>query len=230
MKSLLSIFMPPRCPVCGKLTADENELCPDCRGSLERIKGPRCRICGAPLGSEFAMPECSDCRAGVPYDKCFAPYLYKDGARRTVIRMKFFSHPASCRFAAREIAAELGELRPDFITFVPQSAAARRKRGYNQTELIAKELGRLLGVGVRPTLERVENGENQVGLGYARRLENARRLYRATDSRLGGSCLIVDDVITTGATMKACCKLLRKMGCDRVYAAAFAKTEKFLKH
>ncbi len=225
MNALLNIIFPPHCALCGEiLPRSESYICPECRAKLPRIKPPRCRICSAPLASEFALPECADCREGVPYNKCYAPFAYKDGIKSAILRMKYGNRASSFRYFAREIAAELGGKRFDFITFVPQNRKTHRKRGYNQTELIARELGKLLKLPVKSTLRRSEKGEKQVSLTKAARLNNARRLYSAKKLKLEGSCLIIDDVITTGATMKACCRLLRKMGCSEVYGAAIAKT------
>lgn len=225
MRSPLSLLFPPKCPACGGLAEEENGFCAACEASLPRITGPRCSVCGAPMGSEFAMPSCADCRGGTPYEKCFVPFVYRDGIRRAITKMKFRSRPAAYRCFARAIADEMGGFRPDHVTYVPQSRLANRRRGYNQSKLIALELGRILGVPVKGVLRRIEGGEDQVGLSRNRRLLNARRLYRAKAERLDGVWLVVDDVMTTGATMRACCSLLRKMGCARVYGAAVARTE-----
>lgn len=175
------------------------------------------------MGSDFAMPYCYECAHGRPFEKCFVPFKYKDGVQRSVLNLKYNGRPGVFRFYAREIAAEMRGFRPDFITYVPQNVSTHRRRGYNQTRLIAKELGRLLKIPVRGTLERSAEGSNQVGLSKSERKENAKRLYRAKKKKLSGTWLMVDDVITTGATMDECCKLLRKMGCQHVYAAAAAK-------
>ncbi len=226
LRGPISALFPPRCAICRKILSGTGYVCTQCWEKLPRIPQPRCRICSLPLASEFSMPECADCRAGVPYEKCFVPFLYSDGIRGAILNMKFRRRPSMFRYFAREIAAEIGDFRPDFITFVPQSRKAWRERGYNQTELIARELGKLLKVPVKSTLIRAETGENQVGLSYSARIKNAPKLYSPKDLQLSGTCLIVDDVITTGATMKACCRLLLKMGCSHVFAAAVAKTER----
>ncbi len=189
-----------------------------------RPEEPRCALCGAELGGEFSPRVCGECREGAPFDGSFIPFKYEGSAGDAVARMKYFCRPAAFRYFARELAAEMGDFRPDFITFVPQNRKTRRERGYNQTKLIARELGFLTGVPVVATLSRRESGEKQVLLSYSKRIKNAARLYSPLKTSVGGTCLIVDDVITTGATIRACCGLLKKMGCERVYVAAVAKT------
>lgn len=225
MKNPFLLLFPPRCAICGKIISHcGGYVCAECWDRLPRIEEPRCFVCGAPLGSNFAMAECSDCRAGVPYEKCFVPFQYKDGIRKAVARMKYSRRPSAFRYFAKEIAVEIGGLRTDFITFVPQNRKTRRQRGYNQTELIAEELGRLLDIPVISALIRSEQGEKQVTLSRSRRINNAKRLFFPKNIQLSGSCIIVDDVITTGSTIKTCCKILKSMGCEHVYAAAVART------
>lgn len=207
--SFFSMLMPNKCIVCGKTLGRNEYVCSECRPLVERLEKP-------PGNGE---------RAGASYDKCFVPFIYNKGIQLAVTRMKFGDRPAAYRYFAREIASML-DVRPDFITFVPQNRKTRHKRGYNQTELIAREIGRLLKLPVKSTLVRSEHGSKQIELGYTERLENAKKLYRAKPGTLSGSCLIVDDVITTGATMKACCDILRRQGCSKIFAAAAAKTLK----
>ncbi len=222
----LSYIFPPRCAVCrGLLPAGtKEEICPECERELPRIKGPRCEICGAPMNSEFAMPWCAECAGGRPFVKCFVPFRYEGGVRRAITNMKYYGRPGRSRFLAGEIARELGDFRPDFITYVPQNSKTARERGYNQTKLIAEELGRRLKTPVRGVLRHSPDGGHQVGLSRSKRMTNAKKLYLPGKERLSGTWLLVDDVTTTGATLDACCRLLRAMGCDEVYAAAAAKT------
>ena len=222
---MLRYIFPPRCAICRKVLplSTGPEICPDCEKELPRIEEPRCEICGVPMTSGFAMPWCADCAHGRSFEKCFVPFLYKGGIRRAITQMKYYDRPGRYKYFAGEIARELGDFRPDVITFVPQNAATGRERGYNQTRLIAAELGRLLKIPVKSALVRTAGGSHQVGLSGRRRRENARRIYRPGKKRLSGTWLLVDDVITTGATMDVCCRLLRTMGCEKVYAAAIAR-------
>lgn len=223
---MLRYIFPPRCAICRAVLpmGTKSEICPDCANELPRIEEPRCGVCGGPMNSEFAMPWCAACSHGRPFVQCFVPFKYKSKIRTAVSQMKYRDRPGKFRYFAEEIARELGDFRPDFITFVPQNASTRRERGYNQTRLLASELGRLLKIPVKNTLIRKPGGIHQVGLSGSLRRQNAKKLYLPGKKKLSGTWLLVDDVVTTGATMDACCRLLRSMGCERVYAAAVAKT------
>lgn len=222
---MLSYIFPPRCAVCGKILPPGTRptICPDCEKELPRIEEPRCEICGTPMNSEFAMPWCAQCAGGRPFEKCFIPFRYSGGVRRAITNMKYYDRPGRSRYFAGEIARMLGDFRPDYITFVPQNSGTDRKRGYNQTRLMAEVLGKILNVPVRSVLRRSSSGKHQVGLSRSERRKNARLLYRPGKKRLDGTWLLVDDVVTTGATMDACCRILRNMGCERVCAAAAAR-------
>lgn len=219
------LLFPPRCPLCGDILAAgrSDELCGKCQGKKIRIEEPRCRICSSPLKSEFSMPVCADCQKGRPFERCFVPFYYEGDVANAIIRMKFRGSCAKHRFFAREIFELMGDFRPDLITFVPQNRKTLMQRGYNHTMLIAKELGRLSNVPVESTLIRRKGGKRQLGLSRTQRKANAKTLFLPQSKHLSGSCLIVDDVSTTGATLDACCRLLKSMGCEKVYAAAAAK-------
>lgn len=221
---MLSYLFPPRCAVCRKvLPAGAGPgVCPQCEGELPRIAEPRCSVCGKPMHSEFAMPWCATCAEGRPFEKCFVPFRYGGTARKLITNMKYHSRPEKARFLAGEIAREMGSFRPDVITYVPQNSRTDRERGYNQTRLMAKELGRLLKIPVKPALRHSSFGSHQVGLGRTERKKNARRLYMPGRKPISGTWLIVDDVTTTGATLDTCCRLLRAMGAEKVYAAVAA--------
>lgn len=222
---MLSYIFPPRCAVCRRILppGTKPEICRECEKELPRIEDPRCEVCGKPMNSEFAMPWCADCANGRYFEKCFVPFRHADGVRRAITNMKYYDRPSRSRYFAGEIAKEMGDFRPDFITFVPQDAKTDRERGYNQTRLIARALGKLLKVPVRTALRRSPYGRHQVGLSGSERRKNARQLFRPGNKRLSGTWLLVDDVTTTGATLDACCRLLREMGCEHVCAAAAAK-------
>ncbi len=226
MNNLISVLFPPRCIICRKILprSAKTGVCDLCDKKLEYLNSPKCQVCGTPLNSQYALPRCKDCAKGRPFVKCFVPFRYHGDLRHAIYRLKFSQHPSCFRFLAREIVREMGSFRPDVITFVPQSRKSDLKKGFNQTRLLAKEIGRLIKTPVESTLIHNKHGKHQVGLSHKQRKQNAKTLYSAKKKKLSGTYLIVDDIVTTGATLDACCTLLKRMGCKNVYAAAAAKT------
>ena len=112
------------------------------------------------------------------------------------------------------------------ITYVPMWKKKERRRGFNQAELIARKLGQLLGFAEQSLLEKVRDNRSQVGLGPRERLENVKDVFQ-TNFQFSifnfKNVLLVDDVYTTGATMKECAKVLRKAGVKNVYGFTLAR-------
>ncbi len=154
----------------------------------------------------------------------FVPLIYEGAARAAIIRLKFSSHPYYSKAFAYLMTDKLlsSEYFTDFdyITCVPQNPSTRRQRGYNQSELIAREMSLLLKIPFIHTLIRTDDGQRQATLSRQERLKNVQKSYFCKDiSESGKRILLVDDVYTTGATTNYCSKLLRKMGFEEVYIA-----------
>ena len=166
---------------------------------------------------------CQGCRSRKMYfEYSYTPLIYKDTARECAIAMKTSRPYYAKTFAfllADRILSSRNYCKFDYITFVPQSKKSFKKRGYNQAELIAKELSRYLKVPCIPTLKRTDDGEPQHTLSAALRRENVKKCYFKTDRIGKGKILLVDDIYTTGATANYCSKLLREMGFEKVYLA-----------
>ena len=108
----------------------------------------------------------------------------------------------------------------DLITCIPQNSHTLHHRGYNQSELIAKELSKLINVPFLKTLHRTNDGARQATLNRAQRKENVKKCYTATNKTFNNeTILLVDDVYTTGETANYCAKLLKGMGAKEVFLA-----------
>ena len=150
--------------------------------------------------------------------------MYEGIARKTVINLKHNGRPYYAKALAFLIADKILSspqyIAFDCVTCVPQSQNTKKKRGYNQSELIAKELARLLKIPFIKTLKRNNEGVQQATLNAKERRENVRKCYyRRNKSFDGGTVLLTDDVYTTGETSNYCSKLLLDMGFDKVYLA-----------
>ncbi len=226
MDKLLDIIFPPKCPFCQKILDSSVPVCRDCFSSLPFIDENACSICGRPTG-EFSHSICTSCRSNkTSFTHSFAPLIYKENARNTLLALKSSYHPYYAKAFAYLIADKILSspyyTSFDYITYVPQSRASRFTRGYNQAELIAKELSKLLNVPCIATLYRTNDGKKQATLSAKERRENVKKCYFPLDKKFSGTVLLTDDIYTTGSTANHCSSLLRKMGFDRVYLAIAA--------
>ena len=230
----LDALYPRDCLFCGRPSGD-GYVCLDCLGRLPLWRNPSCLICGA----ESSMPEgpdfvCSDCLRHRPaFERAFVAARYEGDVRRLIHDFKYHGGIWLTRDLARLLVAlyldRLAPLRPriDAVVPIPMLRRKRGARGYNQAELLARELARQLHLPCRAgLLRRVATGiPSQTRLGRAERLRNAEAAFRPAhpDRLRGKTLLLVDDVLTTGATCDACARLLRRAGARRVYVLALAR-------
>ena len=203
---LLDPIAPPACVGCGSHAGRSEPLCARCRAAVRWLGGDAVRVAGV---------------------EAWAAVAYDGPARAIVAALKFRGAVRLARTIAAQIAATApgGWLDRAVLVPVPLPRARRRRRGFNQAEEIAWALAERTGSGVSDCLERAAGGETQVGLGRA---ERARALDGAIGVRPGAlvpaRAMLVDDVITTGATLGACAAALRAAGVMSVRATAYART------
>ena len=206
---LWCLFLPARCLCCGRAVRPERLFCPGCVPALP--KEPLSREFPLPGGGSLAVAAC------FPYEK---------GFRRTLHRLKFQEERALARplgTLMAEAASSLGE-ELDGVTWVPMSPQKLRRRGYNQSELLAKAVAKELGLPAWDLLEQVRETQTQHDLTRAQRADNVRGAYRAKSAALGKRLLLVDDIVTTGATLRACAQGLYGAGAQKVCAVCAANT------
>ena len=144
LDEILDALFPPKCPVCRELLENKVPFCADCMKKLPfTIEDEQCDICGRPL-EEFSYHICPVCRSRKMYfEHSFTPLIYKDSAKDIAIALKTSKPGYSKAFAyllADKIITSPYFTKFDYITFMPQNSRSKRNRGYNQAELIAKEL------------------------------------------------------------------------------------------
>ena len=225
----LNLFYPETCFICSSPVARRREcgLCDDCwRKILElRIEGARCRSCGAPLPG-FAGDSgniCLECiRRPPPYSGARAFGYYSTEMRRAIHELKFEGRRPLVKLLAPLLADVFLESWQredfDFITSVPLHPGRRRKRGFNQAELLSRSLARIIGLPELRTLRRAAATRSQVGLSDAQRLENVRNAFICAhiDRAAGKRILLIDDVMTTGATAASASQALIDAGAEKV--------------
>ena len=202
----------------------------------------KCMFCGRFLGPEAGLV-CTACRDALPpaengpkrgefYTRCVSACSYEDTVRKSVHRYKF----KGCSFYAGEYGRMLAAVvrreltgKFDFVTFVPIAWLRLRFRGYDQAELLAEALGRELGVPVLRTVKKIRNTKPQSSMiGAAARRANILNAYCPVDAELwaGKRLLLIDDVLTTGATLSEVSRVLLTHGAKSVCCGTFAATPK----
>lgn len=215
---LMDLIFPPRCVLCGHGLRGTSRLCPDCAAEL--------RQCGRAQGAR-PVAGCADTDAAL---------LYRGKVRRALIACKFQDKPALGAWGGGLVAACLLRHRPawqpDLVTFVPTTLGHWWKRGFNLSHLLAREAARRCGLPCVRTLRRRWFARSQLSMqGDAARRQNAARAYfPGNHVQLAGKrVVLVDDILTSGATAAACAALLRQMGAAEVYFLCLAKTPSYAK-
>lgn len=216
-----------RCIFCDNDIPDyENKpFCESCEKEVEFNNGNKCLICSAPIENEATI--CDFCQKEKPnYKKAFCPFVYSGKVRSAVLGYKDSNKRYLAQVFAKYIAKEIlgSGIKIDIITYVPLSEKKRRKRGFDQAELLAEELGKLLGIVVKRLFVKNKDAKTQKFSNYKERQENMRGMYSLLGERLKktDTILIVDDVITTGATVNYCAGLCKKKVKD-VYVCSIAR-------
>lgn len=230
---LYDLILPPRCAGCGVVTQDSNLLCGACWSEMGWIDRPYCDISGLPfsydLGAGMVNP---DVIANPPfYDKARAVADFSETARQMVHRLKYHDRTDLADVMGQwmvRAGTDCLEEPDSWIVPVPLHRRRLWGRRFNQSALLAHVIARQAGAVFKPELlRRIRSTRQQVGLSEAERRNNvsgAFQLDRALSSELSGKTVIlVDDVWTTGATLEACCKALRRGGACKIHILTFAR-------
>jgi ComF family protein len=229
---VLDTLYPPLCLNCEAAVAEADSLCASCFRQLRPITAPLCPRLGLPFQMALG-PDALSAEAIAdppPFDRARSAVIYNEVARTVVARMKYGDRPELARFCGRLMAgagAELWRDRPILLP-VPLHPLRQVHRRYNQSAELARVIAKLTGVGVDATLvRRVKRTRQQVGLSADARARNVAGAFAAHPELLartrGHGVVIIDDVITTGSTVKAITRALHKGGVERVDVLSFAR-------
>jgi len=229
---VLDQLYPPTCLGCEAPMASADALCPDCFALLRPITAPLCPRLGLP----FAVPIGPDALSAEaiadppPFGRARSALIYNDGARQIVSRLKYGDRPELARFCARMMAGAGHELWAGgpLLVPVPLHGSRQRQRRYNQSTELALGIARLTGLDCDPALvRRTRKTRQQVGLsgdGRARNVAGAFSAHADSLARIAGRrVVLVDDVYTTGATVKAVTRALLRGGAEAVDVITFAR-------
>lgn len=235
LRRLLYAVLPTACAACKTPLDDDPEpfFCRTCWATVRPITGPACPLCGLPFASDITLTHspghlCQSCREQPPaFTRAWAGYLYEPPLQDAIRLFKYRGKVA--------LAGTLGALlreswrdRPeaDLLMPVPLHPSRLRSREYNQALLLADELNRALRLPLSDdNLVRIRATPPQTELTRTERLTNLRRCFavQRPDAVAGRRILLIDDVMTTGATASECAKALRKAGAAEVYVGVLAR-------
>lgn len=230
--AMLDQLYPPACLLCDAAIAEADALCATCFGRMRPITAPFCPRLGIPF--EVALgPDAVSAEAIAdppPFDRSRSAVVYNEVAGKLVSRLKYGDRPELARFCARLMASaghELWSTGPVLVP-VPLHRFRQFERRYNQSTELARALAKITGLPVDPLLvSRVKPTRQQVGLSADQRQRNVAGAFGARPdalARLGGrGVVIVDDVITTGSTVKAVTRALGKAGVRQIDVISFAR-------
>ena len=225
---LTDLLYPRRCPVCDRAVAPFGSLiCASCVKKPVYIKAPYCMKCGKELEEE-ETEYCGDCMRGRHlFDRGRALFAYKSMSD-SIYRFKYRGRQEYAAYYAACMARRMGDwilrCKPDALVPVPVHASKRRSRGYNQAEVLARELGAILHIPVEAGLiRRIRKTAPMKDLSAAERQNNLKRAFKIcrNDVKLS-TIIIIDDIYTTGSTIDAMSYELRRAGVKRIYFASLA--------
>lgn len=223
--SSLDLLFPATCGGCDK---GQTRWCEECRKKAEVILPPICEKCG---GEIIEQGLCASCQKKPPaYDAVRSWAIYKGPVRNAIQKLKYKRDISLGIVLASPIIDLFAPLnwKIDCVVPVPLGVARLRERGYNQSALLARPLAMSSGIRYRPqALKRVRETSTQVGLTIQQRRENVKDAFRSFNWEVEGkSVLIVDDVMTSGATLESCTTALIKAGAVKVFALTLARALK----
>lgn len=237
-QSALNALFPPRCGGCGEFSGPI--FCERCASDLREIVEPCCLNCGRVFDVlAFSAAICARCRESAPaFERARACWIYEGAPRLAIHRFKYNRRyamaPRLAHLMAQTPAARalLFDWQPDCLVPVALHSSRARARGFNQSALLARELGRLCDVPALELLVRTRRTPPQVGLDLKARRRNVRAAF-AVDEALGQSTnlsgarvLLIDDVFTTGSTLNECARVLLHAGAGAVAALTVARQQR----
>ncbi len=231
-REALRIVLPSWCVVCRKELPWRKRTascCASCWASLPKIEVPKCVSCALPLpATSAAGTRCLGCFTDpLGLEWCEAHGEYRGALERLLSALKFERHDFLDEALASlldDTLRERGDLAFDALVPVPMARSKERRRGYNQSELLARALSRRSGIRCDMTLlTRRQERATQSSLPKRERAANVRGAFAASSLVKGKSILVVDDICTTGETLRACASALVRAGAGRVCAITVAK-------
>ena len=211
VRKLTALFFPERCPYCSSLVEATHIACKTCYDEIRRRHIP--------------IP------SGARGFRCISTFVYDGRVRRMILRLKYHDRtqyiPQVAELLAKDIQSIYSGEEFDFITAVPMYKKELKKRGYNQSALLAKELGKRLDLPYLDTIDKIKRTKKQHHLKYKERKTNLNGAFKLIDKDAvkDKRILIIDDIITSGCTLGKCCKVLSRAKPRLICCATIASAQ-----
>lgn len=237
MREWWSVLFPssPTCWVCQSSQSKraKRKLCELCYELMEEIQNPICQTCGRVL-KDFSKELCMDCMRLLEKERIVnrSAVQYTDGAKQLLQLFKYRGMESLAipigEWMADVAVRQFNQLPIQMITFVPLHKDRLYERGFNQAELLARVIARKTGIHFADLLVRIVPTPSQAQRGRQERLYSLQEAFALNESvnqlvLQKTSLLLVDDVYTTGTTIRECAKVLKKAGVEQVYSVTFAR-------
>lgn len=222
------LFKPHSCMFCGSECDDDLfRTCSFCKTNLDQIQNDYCLKCGAKLNGTYDY--CIECKSDEHFfNVSRSVFVYDEISSRAVLKFKYGGAKTFAKPLARYLSLKFStsDILADIATFVPMPKEREKKRGYNQSYELCKEFSIFTEIPFYSCLERTKNSERQTTLNKADRKKNLKGSFRSINKDVFKNkiVLLIDDVVTTGATADECAKTLINAGASEVNVLSIAKT------
>ncbi len=214
-----------RCLGCNKEIFTEEFFCEDCKKTLPRIEKNYCEKCGRQL--KLSADTCTTCKGKAVYvDKSRSIYTYKKPINGLIMQLKYYNK----QFIAEVFVEDLVNLyyksyfNADYLAYVPMTEKSQKERGYNQSKLLAEQVSKIINVPVFNGMKKLRETKRQAKLNREQRLKNLQGSFSLSQRKeiKNKTVVIIDDVLTTGATGEVVAEIYKKYGAKQVFLLTIA--------